>query len=78
MNDGAASSVPKRKGLLVAVAFLVPPVGIIWGLTARRREDAAGKEFAAKVLAAAIFGLFVLVVLYVIWFAVLGAAGLLK
>ncbi len=77
INDEKAAPAPKPRWLWLAVAFLVPPVGIILGVLHRRRDDGASRDFARAVTAAALFGLAALVILYVVWFAVLGAADLL-
>lgn len=59
------------------MSFLIPIVGILLGIMHRRREEEENKKFGRKALTAGIAGLATCVVLYVVWFAVLGAADII-
>jgi len=64
--------------LWLLLSFILPVVGIILGLTYRSKPAPESKDFGKKALIAGILGIVTCVILYVVWFAVLGASGFLK
>ncbi len=76
MNDEKKTLEPRW--LWLFISFIIPVVGIILGFTYRRKEWPESKAFGKATIVAAVLGVVLCVVLYVVWFFVLGAAGLLK
>lgn len=64
--------------LWLVLSFILPVVGIILGLLYRNKPAPESKDFGTKTLIAGILGIITCVITYVVWFAVLGAAGFLK
>lgn len=58
-----------------AVSFILAPVGIILGITYRRKEALESKDFGKKTIIAAVAGVVICVAFYVVWLFVLGAAA---
>jgi hypothetical protein len=61
--------------LWYAISFILAPVGIILGITYRRKEALESKDFGKKTIIAAVAGLVAYVAFYAVLLFVLGAAA---
>jgi hypothetical protein len=68
---------PKPRWLWYIISFILPVVGFILGVLYRRKDAAESRDFGKKATLAAVLGVVGCILLYVVWFVVLGAAEFL-